>query len=220
MTGDGYRPTERTRVRRLAKRAAYDRATVHAILDQGFICHVAFVVDGSPVVLPTAYGRAGERLFIHGSAANRMLSTAAKGVDIAVAVTLVDGLVLARSAFHHSINYRSVVLFGRARLLADPAEKNEALRVISEHIIRGRWEQVRPPSEKELSMTSVIAVELDEVSAKVRTGPPLDDADDMDYPVWAGVLPLLMEAGAPVPDGDASHAPAIPEYIRNYRRRT
>jgi uncharacterized protein len=220
VTGDAYNQTERTRVRRLAKRGAYDRATVHAILDEGFICHVAMVVDGSPVVLPTAYGRADERLFIHGSAASRMLKTASKGVDISLAVTLVDGLVLARSAFHHSINYRSVVVFGKAHLLTDPAEKNEALRIISDHIIRGRWDEVRPPSVKELAATSVIALDLNEVSAKVRTGPPIDDEEDMGHPAWAGVLPLSLQAGTPAADAEASEAPRVPDYIRNYRRRS
>jgi uncharacterized protein len=220
VTGDAYNQTDRTRVRRLAKRGAYDRATVHAILDEGFICHVAMVVDGSPVVLPTGYGRAGERLFIHGSAANRMLKTAAQGVEISVAVTLVDGLVLARSAFHHSINYRSVVIFGTAQLLTDPAEKNAALRVISDHIIRGRWNEVRPPSNKELAATSVIAVDLNEVSAKVRTGPPIDDEEDMAHPAWAGVLPLSIQPGEPAADLQAGEAPVIPEYVKNYRRRT
>ena len=215
MTNESYNQTERTRVRRLAKRGSYDRATVHAILDEAFICHVAFLLDGSPVVLPTAYGRAGERLFIHGSAANRMLKTASQGFDICIAVTLVDGLVLARSAFHHSINYRSVVVFGKARLLSDPAEKNEALRVISEHIIRGRWDEVRAPSDKELAATAVIAVDLDEVSAKIRSGGPVDDDEDMSLPVWAGVLPLGLVAGAPAADGNASIP--VPNYVAEYR---
>jgi uncharacterized protein len=219
VTGDAYNQTERTRVRRLAKRGAYDRATVHAILDEGFICHIAMVVDGSPVVLPTAYGRAGDRLFIHGSAGSRMLKTAAQGVDISLAVTLVDGLVLARSAFHHSINYRSVVVFGRARLLSDPQEKNEALRVISDHIIRGRWDEVRPPSENELRATSVIALDLDEVSAKVRTGPPIDDEEDYDLAVWAGVLPLGFRPGPPVADERLKDGVDVSTAVRSYWRK-
>ena len=219
MSGDAYNATERTRVRRLAKRAAYDRATVHAILDEGFICHLACVVDGSPVVLPTAYGRAAERLFFHGAAANRMMKTAAQGVEIAVAVTLIDALVLARSAFHHSINYRSVVVFGKARAVTDPAEKNEALRIISENIIRGRWDEVRPPTEKELAATSVIALDLNEVSAKVRTGPPIDDEEDYELPVWAGILPLGLEAGQPVPDERLPDGMELSSSVRQYRRK-
>jgi nitroimidazol reductase NimA-like FMN-containing flavoprotein (pyridoxamine 5'-phosphate oxidase superfamily) len=148
-----------------------------------------------------------------------MLRTAGEGVEIAVAVTLVDGLVLARSAFHHSINYRSVVVFGKARLLTDAAEKNEALRVISDHIIRGRWDEVRQPSEKELAATAVIALDLDEVSAKVRTGPPLDDEEDMDFPVWAGILPLALHTGAPVPDEQSKQELPVPDHVTNYRRR-
>jgi nitroimidazol reductase NimA-like FMN-containing flavoprotein (pyridoxamine 5'-phosphate oxidase superfamily) len=219
VTGDTYKTTERTRVRRLAKRGSYDCATVHSILDEAFICHIGLVIDGSPVVLPTAYGRAGEQLFIHGAAANRMLKTAAQGFDICVTVTLVDGLVLARSAFHHSINYRSVVIFGQARLLTDPAEKNEALRVISDHIIRGRWDEVRVPSQKELAATAVIAIDLEEVSAKIRTGSPVDDEEDMALPVWAGILPLALTPGAPVPDMQGDAAPPLPDYIATYRRR-
>ncbi|HYL35035.1 MAG TPA: pyridoxamine 5'-phosphate oxidase family protein [Bryobacteraceae bacterium] len=196
-----YPPTERTQVRRLPQRAAYDRQQVHAILDEGFFCHLGFAVEGQPYVIPTGYGRAGERIFIHGSAASRTLRALDRGVDVCLTVTLVDGLVLARSAFHHSVNYRSVVVFGTARLVDDPQEKLEALRTITNHIVAGRWEEVRPPHERELKATSVLALELEEVSAKVRTGPPVDDEEDYRLPVWAGVVPLLGLAGEPLSDG-------------------
>jgi uncharacterized protein len=178
-----YPPTERTLVRRLPKRAVYDQAQVHAILDEGFLCHVGFSVDGQPYVIPTNYARSGEQIYIHGSAASRMLRTLQQGVDVCVTVTRVDGFVLARSAFHHSINYRSVVILGRARLVTDPHEKLEALHLFTNHILPGRWEEVRPPNEQELKATTVLALPLNEVSAKVRTGPPVDDEEDYALPV-------------------------------------
>ncbi len=213
-----YTPTPRTTVRRLPKRASYDQTTVHAILDEAMICHIAFVVDGTPRVIPTAFGRADERLYVHGSAASRMLRTVTGGGDICVTVTLIDGLVLARSAFHHSINYRSVMIFGPARLVDDPAEKSEALRIISEHLIPGRWEDVRPPSEKETAATTVIAIELNEVSAKVRTGNPVDDEEDLKVPAWAGVLPLELLPGKPVDDGLVPEGIPVPGYVTGFRR--
>jgi nitroimidazol reductase NimA-like FMN-containing flavoprotein (pyridoxamine 5'-phosphate oxidase superfamily) len=197
---DPFSPTPRTTVRRLAKRGVYDRPTVYAILDEGFICHAAFIADGAPVVIPTAYGRDGDQLYLHGSAANRMLKAMAAGVEVCVAVTLVDGLVLARSAFHHSINYRSVVIFGTAQLISDPVKKNEALRCVVEHITPGRWSEVRLPTDQELKATLVLALPLEEVSAKVRTGPPIDDEEDYELPIWAGVLPLGLKPEAPVQD--------------------
>ena len=215
---DSYTPTPRTTVRRLPKRASYDRATVHAILDEAMICHVAFVVDGAPRVIPTAFGRAGEQVYIHGSNASRMLRTVTAGGDICVTVTLLDGLVLARSAFHHSLNYRSVMIFGPARLVDDPAEKDEALRVISEHLIPGRWAEVRPPTAKETGATTVIAIELNEVSAKLRAGNPVDDDEDLAVPAWAGVLPLSLQPGEPVDDGLVPEGIAVPAYVRGYRR--
>ncbi|MBS1856040.1 MAG: pyridoxamine 5'-phosphate oxidase family protein [Acidobacteria bacterium] len=205
-----FTPTARTQVRRLPERGVYDRAQVHAILDEGNICHVGFSIDGRPCVIPTGYARRGEEIYIHGSAASRMVRTLAEGIDVCVTVTLVDGLVLARSSFHHSMNYRSVVIFGRARLVTDPAEKVEALRCFTDHIVPGRWEEMRPSTEQELKGVSVLALGLEEVSAKVRTGGPKDDAEDLAAPVWAGVVPLRTVAGDPVPADDlASGAPAL-----------
>jgi nitroimidazol reductase NimA-like FMN-containing flavoprotein (pyridoxamine 5'-phosphate oxidase superfamily) len=203
-----FTPTERTQVRRLPKRAVYDKAQVHAILDEGFICHVGFVADGQPYVIPTGFGRAGDRLYIHGSAASRMLRTLGQGVEVCVTVTLVDGFVLARSAFHHSMNYRSVVVLGQARVVSDADEKMEALRCVTDHIVRGRWDEVRHPTEPELKATTVLALDLDEVSAKVRTGPPIDDEEDYALPVWAGVVPVKPQAGEPIPD--ARVLPGVP----------
>ena len=214
---DSYEPTPRTTVRRLPKRGAYDHATVHAILDEAFLCHVGFVADRAPVVIPTLFGRSGNLLYLHGSAGSRMLKAMATGVEVSIAVTLVDGLVMARSAFHHSINYRSVVLFGTALPVTDPGEKSEALRVISEHITPGRWSEVRPPAEHELKATSVLSLQLDEVSAKVRTGPPIDDDEDYALPVWAGVLPLAVVPRPPVDDGRVLPGVTVPRSVANWR---
>jgi nitroimidazol reductase NimA-like FMN-containing flavoprotein (pyridoxamine 5'-phosphate oxidase superfamily) len=197
---DTYTPTHRSQVRRLPKRGVYDKAQVRAILDEGFVCHAGFVVDGQPYVIPTGYGRAGDLIYIHGSAASRMLRTFDSGVDVCVTVTLIDGFVLARSAFHHSMNYRSVVVLGRARPVTDREEKLAALRAITNHIVPGRWEEVRPPTEQELKATSVLALPLEEVSAKVRTGGPIDDEEDYALPVWAGVVPLRQQVGDLIPD--------------------
>ncbi len=205
--------TERSRLRRLTKRGAHDLATIHAILDAGFLAHVGFVVDGQPFVIPTLYGREGETLYLHGSAASRMLRHLAGGVPACATVTLVDGLVLARSAFHHSVNYRSVVAFGSARPIQEAEDKTRALRIISEHLLAGRWEDVRPPTAKELEATSVLAFRIEEASAKVRQGPPLDDEADYALPVWAGVLPLALRAGAPLPDPRMAEAPRTPAYL-------
>jgi len=195
-----YAATERTQVRRLPKRGVYDKAQVHAILDEGRICHVGFVMEGQPFVIPTGYVRQGDRLYIHGSAASRMVREAAAGIDICVTVTLLDGFVLARSAFHHSMNYRSVVVLGSAQLVTDPAEKTEALRCFTNHIVAGRWEEVRQPTPSEMKATSVLVLALDEVSAKVRAGGPIDDEEDYALQVWAGVVPVRLEAGKPVAD--------------------
>lgn len=199
-TMDSYEPTKRTEVRRLPKRAVYDRAQIDSILDAGTVCHVGFVADGQPYVLPTGYVRSGDQIYFHGSAASRMLRTLASGLDVCVTVTLLDGLVLARSAFHHSVNYRSVVILGKARLVTDAAERVEALRAFTNHVAPGRWEEVRQPNEQELKATSVLALKLDEVSAKVRQGPPVDDEEDYALPVWAGVVPVRLSLGQPVPD--------------------
>src|SRR5215471_5418781 len=185
-----YTPAPRTELHRLPKRGVYDEATVHAILDEAFLCHVGFAVDGQPFVIPTGYGRDGKRLYIHGSAASRMLRTLAGGVDVCVTITLVDGFVLAKSAFHHSFNYRSVVVLGKARSVDDPAEKWDALRCITNHIVHGRWEEVRQPNDQELKATTVLCLDLVEVSAKVRNGPPVDDEEDLALPVWSGVVPI------------------------------
>ncbi|HVW68054.1 MAG TPA: pyridoxamine 5'-phosphate oxidase family protein [Steroidobacteraceae bacterium] len=196
-----YTPTPRTKVRRLSKRAAYDRETVHAILDEGFLCHVGFAQEGQPYVIPTLYARSDETLYVHGALASRMLKNLGEGVDLCVTVTLVDGFVLARSAFHHSMNYRSVVILGRGRLVSDVTQKLEALRTITDHIVPGRWDEVRGPNELEMKQTVVIAVPIDEVSAKIRVGPPVDDDEDYTLPVWAGVVPIHTQLGSPIADG-------------------
>ena len=211
-------PSARTQVRRLPKRGHYDSAVIHAILDEGFICHVAFVHEGAPVVIPTSYARSGEIVYIHGSAASRMLRTLEQEVPMSLAVTLVDGLVLARSAFHHSINYRSVVIFGAAVAVTDPDEKNEALRLFTEHLVPGRWAEVRWPTAKELKATSVLKINLDETSAKVRTGGPVDDEEDYQLPTWAGVLPLTIVAGEPVNDERLHSGLAAGPHIAGWRR--
>jgi nitroimidazol reductase NimA-like FMN-containing flavoprotein (pyridoxamine 5'-phosphate oxidase superfamily) len=195
-----YNPTDRTQVKRLPKRGLYDKEQVHAILDEGFLCHVGFVLEGQPFVIPTLYVRHEDQIYIHGSAASRMLHALDEGAAVCVTVTLVDGFVLARSAFHHSMNYRSVVVLGKARLVADPAEKREALHRFTNHMVPGRWEEVRQPTEQELKATTVLVLALDEISAKVRTGSPLDDEEDYSLPVWAGVVPVRTELGRPVPD--------------------
>jgi len=212
-------PTERTQVRRLPKRGAYDRETVFKILDEAFVCHVGFVVDGQPYVIPTNFGRVGETLYLHGSAASRMLRTLSQGIPVCVTATLIDGLVLARSAFHHSVNYRSVVALGTARLVDDPAEKREALRLFTEHIMKGRWDQIRRPTEQEMKGTTVLALPLKEVSAKVRTGGPVDDEEDYALPIWAGVLPLPVTPATPIPDARLKAGIAVPENVAKYSRK-
>ncbi|HKM68263.1 MAG TPA: pyridoxamine 5'-phosphate oxidase family protein [Candidatus Acidoferrum sp.] len=213
-----FTPTERTQVKRLPKRGKYDRETVHAILDAGFVCHVGFSMDGQPYVIPTNYGRLGDIVYLHGSAASRMLRTLSEGVPVSVTVTHVDGLVLARSAFHHSVNYRSVVILGTARLVEDTAEKMEALRVFTEHVMKGRWDDVRQPTEQELKATTVLALPLEEVSAKIRTGGPVDDEADYTLPVWAGVLPLETVAKEPIPDPQRKGDRPLPGYLKNHSR--
>ena len=212
--------TKRTELRRLPSRGSRDLDTINAILDAGFLDHVGFCVDGQPYVIPTLYGRDGEGLYLHGSAASRMLGRLETGLPSCVTVTLVDGLVLARSAFHHSMNYRSVVAFGTAHKIDEPAQKTRALRIISEHLIAGRWNDVRIPSEKELKATAVLKFSIEEASAKIRTGPPLDDEEDYSLPVWAGILPLSLEAKTPVPDSRLAEGTRVPEYVLrawNYR---
>jgi uncharacterized protein len=208
--------TDRTTVRRLPARGAYDRALIHSILDEGLICHVGFVADGRPFVIPTIHVRVGDRLYIHGSPASRMLKALAGGVEVCITVTLVDGLILARSAFHHSMNYRSVVLFGEARAVDDPAEKERVLRTLAEHLVPGRWRDIRVPTPGELKATSVLSLPIDEASAKVRTGPPVDDEDDYALPIWAGVLPLSITAGEPVPCPRLLPGIVPPPYASSY----
>jgi nitroimidazol reductase NimA-like FMN-containing flavoprotein (pyridoxamine 5'-phosphate oxidase superfamily) len=210
-------PTSRTRVVREPDRGVYDRETTNQILDEAFLCHIGFVVDGQPFVIPTSYGRAGDVLYIHGSAASRMLRNLQQGVPVCVTVTLLDGLVLARSVFNHSMNYRSAVILGTATLVSDPAEKIAALRALSEHIVPGRWDDARQPNEKELKATSVLRIPIEEFSAKVRTGPPIDDEDDYSFPTWAGVLPLEMKSGEAIRDERCAHE--LPAYVRYYSRK-
>ena len=213
-----FEPTPRTTLKRLPVRGHYEREKVNRILDEGFVCHVGFVSEGRPVVIPTGYGRKGDQLYIHGSAASRMLRTLREGVDVCVTVTLVDGLVLARSAFHHSMNYRSVVVFGRARAVEDEDEKMEAMRVFSDHVMRGRWDDARLPNRNELRATTVLALPLAEASAKIRTGPPVDDEEDYGLPVWAGVVPLRLVAGEAVADPRLAAGVERPQYLRRYQR--
>jgi hypothetical protein len=212
-------PSARTRLVREADRAVYDRAAAYRILDEGFICHVGFVVDGQPFVIPTGYGRVGDNLYIHGSAASRMLRRVDEGVAVCVTVTLLDGLVLARSIFNHSMNYRSVVILGTARAVIDPTEKLEALRLLSEHILPGRWVESRLPNEKELKATLVMRLPIEEFSAKVRQGPPVDDEEDYAFSTWAGVVPLTMVAGEPIDDARVMPGLKAPEYARTYTRK-
>ncbi|HEX7960379.1 MAG TPA: pyridoxamine 5'-phosphate oxidase family protein [Terriglobales bacterium] len=207
--------TSRTKLGRRPNRGSHDLATIHAILDDGFLAHVGFNVNGQPFVIPTLYGRKpdGSTLYLHGSPASRMLRELEGGIPACITVTLVDGIVLARSAFHHSMNYRSVVAFGTARKIEDPADKMRALETVSEHVIRGRWADVRRPSDAELKATSVLEFSVEEASAKIRTGPPVDDEEDYDLPVWAGVLPIAPVPGPPVPDARMSNGHELPEYI-------
>lgn len=196
---DAFEKTKRTTLVRAAKRGSYDRETVYAILDEALICHVSAIIDGNPAIIPTAHWRQDDRLYIHGSAASRMLR-AAEGHEVCIAVSLMDGLVMARSGFHHSINYRSVIVYGDAKLVDDPAEKLSALEVFMEKIAPGRWPELRPATDKEIKSTRVLFIDLKEVSAKVRSGPPIDDEPDYALPVWAGVLPMRLTVGTPIPD--------------------
>lgn len=206
--------TEKTRVRRIPKRGYYDFETIARILDEEFVCQVGFVYNGYPVVIPTIYGRKGKELYFHGATTSRMLMEMDKGIDVSLNVTLVDGIVLARSSFHHSLNYRSVVVFGKASLIRDPKEKEEALEAVSEQIIPGRWEEVRPIKAKELKATSVLRLSLEEASAKIRTGGPNDEAEDYDLDIWAGVLPIRKTYGEPIPDSERKKDEPLPASIQ------
>jgi nitroimidazol reductase NimA-like FMN-containing flavoprotein (pyridoxamine 5'-phosphate oxidase superfamily) len=210
--------TARTKLKRLPKRGSVERETIYQILDEALVCHVGFTVDEQPYVIPTGYARDGDRLLIHGSAASRMLRALAWEVDVCITVTLLDGLVLARSAFHHSMNYRSVVLFGRAKVVRGHQEKLEALRAFTEHVVPGRWKDVRPPSENELARTLVLSLDINEASAKIRSGAPVDDEADYELDVWAGVIPLRLMAGEPVDDAKLNEGITVPRYASVYRR--
>lgn len=211
-------PTSRVRVRRLAERGHYERATIYSILDEGLVCHIGFAQAGNPVVIPTAYARIGDRVYLHGAVGNAALRALATGAPACVTVTLVDGLVLARSAFHHSLNYRSVVIFGCATEVADIEEKRTALTAIVEHIVPGRAADARPPSDAELRATRVVSMSISEASAKVRVGGPNDDPQDISRPVWAGHVPLRLVADEPVDDRDHSPSVRPPRYLHHYAR--
>ena len=209
-------PTPRVRVRRAPKRAVYDRAQIDAILDEAIVCHVGFVCDDQPYVIPTLHARVGDVVYLHGSTASRMVRTLASGAPCSLTVTLLDGIVLARSAFHHSANYRSVTVLGRAALVASPDERMVALKAFTEQLVPGRWEHVRPPNAKEMKGTQVLALPLDEASAKVRTGPPVDDDEDMDRDVWAGELPLGLQVAAPRADPQLASGIALPAHVERW----
>ena len=211
-------PSARSAVRRHPERGSYDREAIYAIFDEAVFCHVGFAVDGQPFVIPTIHARVGDTLYLHGSPASRLLRELAGPVDVCVAATILDGLVLARSVYNHSMNYRSAAVFGRARAVDEHAEKLAALEAVSEHVVRGRWADARRPTEKELAGTRVLAVEIEEASAKVRTGPPGDFDEDVPLPIWAGVIPLRLVAGAPVTDEEVPDGVRVPEYALEYDR--
>ncbi len=211
-------PTQRTAVKRHPERGSYDRATIDAIVDEALICHVGFLVDEQPYVIPTIHARDGDMLYLHGSPGSRMLRNLAQGVDVCVTVTLLDGLVLARSVYHHSMNYRSVLVLGRAREVTDREEKLRAMRTVVEHVLPGRWDDARQPNEAELKGTTILAISLQEASAKIRTGPPKDIEEDLALPVWAGVIPLELVPSVPIPDKGIEVPP--PAYANAYERPT
>lgn len=219
-TTEKLQATNRSKVRRLPKRGHHDRALINQILDEALVIHVGFVANNHPFVIPMGYGREGDCLYIHGSTASRMLKNLEQGVDISVTATLLDGIVLARSLFHHSMNYRSVMLFGRATLIDSDAEKLHALKVLSEHIVPGRWEQARQPTPQEVNATTVLVFPIEEGSAKIRSGDPNDNADDYELPIWAGQLPLKLTPGQPIPDAQLPSHIAVPDNLLNYHRGT
>jgi nitroimidazol reductase NimA-like FMN-containing flavoprotein (pyridoxamine 5'-phosphate oxidase superfamily) len=215
---DSFTPTERTQVVREPHRGAYDRETIYKILDEGLVCHVGFATDGQPYVIPTLFARVGDAIYFHGSAASRMLRGVSEGLAVCITVTLTDGIVLARSVFNHSMNYRSVVALGKAALVDAPEEKLDALRAFTEKILPGRWKDARQPNEKELKATSILRLPLTEASAKIRQGPPEDDAPDRELPIWAGVIPLQLGAGEPIRDEICDPAIPLPAYAAHYKR--
>jgi uncharacterized protein len=210
--------TQRSKLRRLPKRGSQERELIYSILDEALIAHVGFMTDNQPFVIPMAYGRESDRLYLHGSSVSRLLKTLEQGVDVCLTVTLLDALVVARSLFHHSMNYRSVVLFGQAKLVESDDEKMTALKTFTEHMIPGRWADARTPNAQELKATTVLVLPIAEGSAKVRTGPPNDDAEDYALPIWAGELPLKTIAGDPLDDPKLDRAIAVPENLANYHR--
>ena len=212
--------TQRNKLKRYPQRGNYDPDIIYSILDEGLICHVGFVVDGQPFVIPTAYGRIDDQIYIHGSPLSRMLRSLQQGIEVCITVTLLDGLVLARSAFHHSMNYRSVVIFGNAIAIDSPAEKMVALKAFTNHVLPDRWSQVRPATDKEVAGTLVLALSLTEASAKIRTGPPVDDEADYALPIWAGELPLRVVSDIPINDPKLSAGIHCPESVQSYKRRT
>jgi uncharacterized protein len=213
-----FTPTERTQLVREPQRGLYDREEIYKILDEGMVCHVGFTADEQPYVIPTLYGRIGDAIYFHGSAASRMLRGLSSGISVCVTVTLTDGIVLARSIFNHSINYRSVVALGKATLVDEPNEKLKALRAFSEKILPRRWEDVRKPNAQELKATNILRLPLTEISGKVRSGPPYDDAPDLPLPIWAGVIPLRIVAGEPIRDEQCSPEIPVPDYAAHYSR--
>lgn len=213
-----YEQTKRNRVTRLPERAKYDEDTIFGIVDEALICHIGFVVDGKPYVIPSIHARDGNRLLLHGSSASRMLKHFKEGHDLCVTITLLDGLVLARSVFHHSMNYRSVVLFGNGRIVEERNQKMHGLKVLTEHLVPGRWEDARLPSEQELNATTLISMSIDEGTAKIRTGHPGDDDADYVLPVWAGVIPMRQQTLPPIDDERLTEGIAVPDYVVNYSR--
>ena len=210
--------TQHSKLKRLPKRGSRERQLIYSILDEALVAHVGFIANNQPFVIPMAYGREGDRLYVHGSSVSRLLKTLEGGIDVCLTVTILDGLVIARSWFHHSMNYRSVVLFGKARLVASEGEKMKALQAFSEHMIPQRWQAARLPNARELKATTVLSLTIEEGSAKVRTGEPHDDLKDYSLPFWAGQLPLQLTPGIPIPDAKLSPEIAVPDHIANYHR--
>jgi nitroimidazol reductase NimA-like FMN-containing flavoprotein (pyridoxamine 5'-phosphate oxidase superfamily) len=206
--------SHRSKINRLPSRGYYDKETINQIIDEALYCHVSFAYNNQPYIIPTIHARMNDRIVLHGAKGSRMMKHIAEGNEVCIALTLMDGLVLARSVFHHSMNYRSVVLFGKGKLFENKVKKLEALKAITEHLIPGRWEDARKPNEKELKATTVVSIDIDEASAKIRTGPPIDDEEDYNLPVWAGVIPILQKFDSPVNDPKLNEDIALPNYIR------
>jgi uncharacterized protein len=213
-----FSKTTRNKLKRLPERGYYDSSVIYPIVDEALICHVGFVQDNQPYIIPTLHARQGDRILLHGAKGSRLLRHAASGGEVCIAITLMDGIVLARSVFHHSINYRSVVIFGKGNLIEGEEARLEAMEQFTERLIPGRWQDARPPNPVELKQTTIVAVTIESASAKIRTGPPKDEEDDLELPVWAGVLPLSQVSGIPIADPDLKAGTEIPDYIHNYAR--